>query len=82
MAEPIEAFKNAFKIPELKSRIIFTLLMLTIFRLGSHVPVPGVDGSALAAMRRQCRMSRLTRRPSCKTRRLPWKASCNRFVTV
>lgn len=50
MAEPIEAFKNAFKIPELKSRIIFTLLMLTIFRLGSHVPVPGVDGSALAAM--------------------------------
>ena len=50
MAEPIEAFKNAFKIPELKSRIIFTLLMLTIFRLGSHVPVPGVDGSALAEM--------------------------------
>ncbi|HDP35065.1 MAG TPA: preprotein translocase subunit SecY [Candidatus Hydrogenedentes bacterium] len=49
MAEPIEAFKNAFKIPELKSRIIFTLLMLTIYRLGSHVPVPGVDGSALAA---------------------------------
>lgn len=50
MAEPIEAFKNAFKIPELKSRIIFTLLMLTIYRLGSHVPVPGVDGSALAEM--------------------------------
>jgi len=49
VAEPIEAFKNAFKIPELKSRIIFTLLMLTIYRLGSHVPVPGVDGSALAA---------------------------------
>ncbi len=50
MAEPIEAFKNAFKIPELKSRIIFTLLMLTLYRLGSHVPVPGVDGSALASM--------------------------------
>ena len=50
MAEPIEAFKNAFKIPELKSRIIFTLLMLTIYRLGSHVPVPGVDGGALAEM--------------------------------
>lgn len=50
MAEPIEAFKNAFKIPELKSRIIFTLIMLTIFRLGSHVPVPGVDGGALAEM--------------------------------
>lgn len=50
MAAPIEAFKNAFKIPELKSRIIFTLLMLTLYRLGAHVPVPGVDGRALAEM--------------------------------
>lgn len=50
MAEPIEAFKNAFKIPELKSRILFTLLMLTLYRLGAHVPVPGVDGHALAQM--------------------------------
>lgn len=50
MAEPIEAFKNAFKIPELKSRILFTLAMLAVYRLGSHVPVPGVDGSALAGM--------------------------------
>lgn len=50
MAEPIEAFKNAFKIPELKSRILFTLAMLAVYRLGAHVPVPGVDGSALANM--------------------------------
>jgi len=50
VAEPIEAFKNAFKIPELKSRILFTLLMLTLYRLGAHVPVPGVDGHALAQM--------------------------------
>lgn len=50
MAEPIEAFKNAFKIPELKSRILFTLAMLAVYRLGAHVPVPGVDGSALAGM--------------------------------
>lgn len=48
MSEPIEAFKNAFKIPELKSRIIFTLIMLAVYRLGCHVPAPGVDGSALA----------------------------------
>lgn len=49
MSQPIEAFRNAFKIPELKARIIFTLTMLAIYRLGSHVPTPGVDGTALAA---------------------------------
>jgi len=48
MAEPIEAFRNAFKIPELKSRIIFTLSMLALYRLGCHIPTPGVDGGALA----------------------------------
>ncbi len=48
MSEPIEAFRNAFKIPELKNRILFTLLMLAVYRLGCHVPMPGVDGAALA----------------------------------
>ncbi|MBI2424543.1 MAG: preprotein translocase subunit SecY [Candidatus Hydrogenedentes bacterium] len=48
MAEPITAFKNAFKIPELKGRIIFTLVMLALYRLGCHVPTPGVDGAELA----------------------------------
>ncbi|MFP4500006.1 MAG: preprotein translocase subunit SecY [Candidatus Hydrogenedentota bacterium] len=48
MSQPIEAFRNAFKIPELKNRIFFTLLMLAIYRLGAHVPTPGVDGAALA----------------------------------
>ena len=50
MAQPIEAFRNAFKIPELKGRILFTLLILAIYRLGAHVPTPGVDGRALAEM--------------------------------
>lgn len=48
MSSPIDAFKNAWKIPELKSRIIFTLTMLGIYRLGCHVPTPGVDGGRLA----------------------------------
>ena len=46
-AQPIEAFRNAFKIPELKQRIIFTLFALMAYRLGAHVPTPGVDGHAL-----------------------------------
>lgn len=48
MGRPVEAFRNALKIPELKRRIIFTLIMLAIYRLGAHVPTPGVDGRVLA----------------------------------
>ncbi len=37
-----------FRIPELKRRILFTIGLLVVYRLGGHVPTPGVDGSALA----------------------------------
>ncbi len=36
-----------WKVKDLKNRIIFTLLMLTVYRIGVHVPTPGVDGAAL-----------------------------------
>lgn len=48
MPAATEAFRNAFKIPELKGRILFTLAMLAVYRLGSHIPTPGVNGRALA----------------------------------
>jgi len=48
VAHPVEAFRNAFKIPELRQRIVFTLIMLAVYRLGAHVPTPGVNGIALA----------------------------------
>ena len=35
------------KIPELRKRIIFTLLMLAVYRIGIHIPTPGVDSGAL-----------------------------------
>jgi len=44
----IETFQNIFKIPELKKRVIFTLLMLGVYRIGNHIPVPGIDSRALA----------------------------------
>jgi preprotein translocase subunit SecY len=37
------AFKNAFRIPELRDRIIFTLLMLIIYRLGIYIAIPGIN---------------------------------------
>ncbi len=48
MSQPIEAFRNSFKIPELKQRIIFTLIVLAAYRLGAHVPTPGINGEALS----------------------------------
>ena len=48
MSQPIAAFRNALKIPELKRRILFSLAMLAVYRLGCHVPAPGVNGQALA----------------------------------
>jgi preprotein translocase subunit SecY len=44
----LNAFQNAFKIPELKNRILFTLVLLVIYRLGGHMPTPGINGSVLA----------------------------------
>jgi len=41
-------FGNIFKIPELKKRIVFTLALLVVYRIGVHVPVPGIDSVALA----------------------------------
>jgi len=42
-------FQNIFKIPELKKRILFTLGLLIVYRIGVHVPVPGIDSVALAS---------------------------------
>ena len=45
----IGGFQNITKIPELKRRILFTLFMLAVYRVGCHIPTPGIDGTALAA---------------------------------
>ena len=43
----IGAIENIAKIPELKRRVIFSLLMLFVYRVGVHVPTPGINGQAL-----------------------------------
>jgi preprotein translocase subunit SecY len=43
----LSAFRNAFKIPELRGKILFTLAIIAVYRLGSHLPVPGVDFDAV-----------------------------------
>ena len=47
LANIANTFANCFKIPELKSRIVFTLVVLGICRLAAMIPIPGLDGKAL-----------------------------------
>ncbi len=45
----LEGFQNATKIPELRRRLLFTLAMLAVFRVGVAIPTPGINREALAA---------------------------------
>ena len=49
MNKLIQTIKNIFKIEELRKRIVYTLLLLIVYRLGSFVVLPGIDAGALAA---------------------------------
>ncbi len=44
----IQTFRDAWKIPEIRKKLLFTVLMLVVFRFGSHIPVPFMDRSAIA----------------------------------
>ena len=44
----LEKFFNIFRIPELRNRVLFTFAMLAIYRLGSYIPIPGINTDALA----------------------------------
>ena len=44
----LTSFQNIFKIPELRTRILFTMGMLVVYRIGAHIPTPGINGDALS----------------------------------
>ena len=46
--EMLKNVSQAFKVPEIRRKMIFTLLMLVVFRIGSNIPVPGIDRSVLS----------------------------------
>ena len=43
----MSTLRNVFKIPELRNKLLFTLLMIALYRFGAHVPVPGIDLTVL-----------------------------------
>ena len=46
----LENIQNVLNVPEFRRRAVFTLIMFIIFRLGVHIPVPGVDSSAIESL--------------------------------
>lgn len=44
----LKAYANIFKIPELRAKVLFTLGIIIVYRIGTYVPTPGIDGTALA----------------------------------
>ena len=44
----LEKFANIFRIPDLRKRVLFTLGLLAVYRLGAFIPTPGINADALA----------------------------------
>ncbi len=49
----LSSMKNMFKVPDLRNKILFTLFMILMYRLGAHIPVPGIDVGALKTLQQQ-----------------------------
>ena len=49
----LKTLANIFRVPELRDKVLFTLLMLAIYRIGYHVPIPGVDQQAFIDLAKQ-----------------------------
>src|SRR5436305_14225371 len=43
----LSSLKNMFKVPDLRNKILFTLIIIAMYRLGSNVPTPGIDFAAV-----------------------------------
>ena len=51
----LSSLKNVFRVPDLRNKILFTLLVIALYRFGSHVPTPGVDFDAVQQLEDQAR---------------------------
>ena len=52
----LETLRDTLKTQEMRKKILFTLLMFLVFRIGSHIPVPGIDKTQIAALIDQIKM--------------------------
>ena len=49
----MSTLKNMFRVPELRGKILFTIAVIALFRLGTHLPVPGIDIEQLRLVKQQ-----------------------------
>lgn len=49
----MSTLRNVFKIPELRNKLLFTLLMIALYRFGAHIPVPGIDLGQIKEIQRR-----------------------------
>ena len=49
----MDSLKNIFTVSDLRNRVLFTLGMLAVFRIGGHIPTPGINASALQELANQ-----------------------------
>ena len=54
-----EKIANIFRVPDLRKRVLYTLAMLAVYRVGAHIPTPGIDSAALARLFENLRGSAL-----------------------
>jgi len=67
----LEKLRNIFQVPELRRRVLFTLGMFIVYRLGEHVPAPGVNAPMLLESLRKQAESGITPR-SAGSRSICW----------
>ena len=88
----LEKLANIFRVPDLRKRVLFTLGLLAVYRIGGHIPTPGINGDRLAQFFEQnrgsvlalwicsaaatCGGSRFLRWASCRTLRHRSFCSC------
>ena len=46
----LQTLRNAFKVPELKKKILWMILLVAVFRMGSHIPLPGINSEYLKSL--------------------------------
>ncbi len=51
----VDSLRNIFAVPDLRRRVIFTLVLLGVYRIGNHIPTPGVNTAALAMLADQAK---------------------------